>query len=193
MFFIDVLKCLYKSKDESINEKERKEIDENQIQNRARQVYELVNGWKKIPGVNEQGEINSEFLNNWISKVRELAEEHGRLDVADMQIGKLLAQYPEDKEIWPPNEICQIIETINTDSLKSNFSSATFNKRGSSTRGAFDGGDIERGHAEYFEKLSTKHRNKFPIVASILSRLAKGYREDAKRIDISAERDRLDY
>ena len=195
-FFIDVLKCLYKSKDDTITEKESKEIDDVQHRNRARQAYELLNCWVKIPGVNERLEIDSTILNEWVENVRKLATECGRLDFADIQIGKVLAQYPEEKEgkeIWPPAEICQVIEKINTDSIKSNFSSATFNKRGFSTRGAFDGGNIERGHAKYFEDLANKHRNKFPIVASILSRLAKGYIEDAKWRDKSAEIESLDY
>lgn len=192
-FFIEILKYLYKSDNEEISNAEIKKLDESQIKNRAHQAYELLNSWKKIPGVNEKFEINKQVLSEWTNKARELAENCGRLDVADIHIGQILAQYPEESDTWPPEEICQIIEEINTDSLKSNFSSATFNKRGSSTRGAFDGGDIERGHAKYFETLANKIRNKYPIVAAILSRLAKGYLEDAKRMDKRAEIDKLDY
>lgn len=192
-FFIDILKCLYKSKDESIAQKESEEVDESQAQNRAKQAYELLNGWRKIPGVDEQNEINKEILSTWIKNVRQKAEGCGRLDVADMHIGKILAQYPEENDNWPPEAISEIIEQINTDSLKNNFSSALFNKRGSSTRGAFDGGDIERGHAKYFEGLAQKNKNKFPRVSAIFSRLAKGYYEDAKRMDSRAEIDRLNY
>ena len=65
-------------------------------------------------------------------KSRELAKEASRLEVADMQIGKVLAQYPENIPEWPQEIIFQIIEEINSDSLKSNYSSALFNKRGSS-------------------------------------------------------------
>ena len=86
-----------------------------------------------------------------------------------------------------------IIEEINTDSIKSGYSSALFNKRGSSTRGPFDGGDIERGHAEYFEKLAADNKIKFPKVAEIFKQLSEGYLMDAKRMDEQAERDRLEY
>lgn len=193
LFFVDILKCVYKAKDEIETEDEKKEIDNNKYLNRAKQAYDLLNGWNKIPGVNGKFEIDVKILNEWIRSARELANKCGRLEVADMHIGKLLAQYPEENENWPPDEICQIIEQINTDSIKNNFSSATFNKRGSSTRGAFEGGDIERGHAKYFEILALNHRNKFPIVASVLSRLAKGYIEDAKQMDKRAEIDKLEY
>lgn len=192
-FFIEILKCLYKSKDEFIAEKESKDVDESQAQNRARQAYELLNGWKKIPGIDEQNKINKETLTSWIKGVRKKADECGRLEVADMHIGKILAQYPEESESWPPEVIGELIEQINTDSLKNNFSSALLNKRGSSTRGAFDGGDIERGHAKYFEKLAENNKNKFPRVSAIFNRLAMGYYEDAKRIDNRAEIDKLNY
>lgn len=57
----------------------------------------------------------------------------------------------------------------------------------------FDGGNIERGHARYFEKLYNEHKNIFPIVAEIFLRISKGYILDAKRMDESAERDKLEY
>lgn len=166
-FFIDVLKCAYKPDSDEIIEEERKELTEEQIQNRAMQAYQLLHSWDKIPGVDEAYNIDNDFLTTWVQKVRALAIQCGRIEVADMQIGQVLAQYPETIDSWPPDEICNVIETINTDSIKRNFSSATFNKRGSSSRGPFDGGDIERSHA-------------------------KGYEEDAKRMDERAERDRLE-
>jgi hypothetical protein len=103
----------------------------------------------------------------------ELALEIDRLEIADDSIGQVLAQYPENVDQWPPDEICDLIETINTKDIKSGFSVAAFNKRGLSTRGAFDGGDIERGHAQYFYKLSNRIRNKFPNTAIILDHIAK--------------------
>ncbi len=68
-----------------------------------------------------------------------------------------------------------------------------FNKRGSSSRGAFEGGNIERGHAKYFEELAKKIKNKYPNLSEVFLRLSNGYLEDAKRQDESAERDKLEY
>ena len=50
-------------------------------------------------------------------------------------------------------------------------------------------GNIERGHAKYFEKLANKYKNKYPNVSEIFQRLSNGYLADAKRMDESAERD----
>lgn len=189
-FFMEVLKWVYKSDKE---EEDTEEISDEAKRNRGHNAYQLLSSWKRIPGVSEEGTIDKAVLWEWINKVRASAEESGRLTVADLQIGNVLAEYPEKEEPWPPKEICNVIETINTDSLKSGFSSATFNKRGSSTRGPFDGGNIERGHAEYFQRQAAAIKYEFPETAKILTNLAKGYEADAKRMDESAERDKLDY
>ncbi|MFO0435048.1 MAG: hypothetical protein ACK5ZT_07355, partial [Sphingobacteriaceae bacterium] len=97
-----------------------------------------------------------------------------------------------DKD-WPVEIIYSIIEEINTEEIKRNFSAELFNKRGSSTRMPYDGGNIERAHSKYFTGLAERIKNKFPIVSTIFINLAKGYEEDAKRMDERAERDKLDY
>jgi len=193
IFFVDMLKWLYIPKDKTKIDEERKGISDEVIQNRAKQVYHLLHSWKRIPGMNSDNTIDEVELNKWVNETRKLAEAEGRLDVADMHIGQVLAQYPENAPDWPQEKIFKLIEEINSDSLKRNYSSAMFNKRGSSTRGPFDGGNIERGHAEYFEELSNDYKNKYPNVAEIFKKLSDGYLFDAKRMDESAERDRLEY
>jgi len=192
-FFIDVLKWIYIPKDKTKLENERKGISDQDIKNRAKQAYHLLHSWTKIPGMKEDYSIDETVLRDWIKKVRELAKEVSRLDVADMEIGKMLAHYPENIPEWPQEKLFQIIEEINTDSLKRNYSSALFNKSSFSSRGAFDGGDIEREKAAYFEKLSSDFKNKYPNVAEIFKRLSDGYLMDAKRMDEEAERNRLEY
>ncbi|WP_343745296.1 hypothetical protein [Chitinophaga sp.] len=192
-FFIEVLKWIYVPHDNALMEKEREGISDETIVNRGRQAFHLLHSWKKIPGMDEDNSINEVVLSEWVTKARSLAEAVSRLNVADSEIGKILAQYPEDVPEWPQKKIFQIIEEINTDSLKGGYSSGMFNKRGASTRGAFDGGDIEREKAAYFEKLANDIKNQYPNVAEIFKRLQQGYLADAKRQDESAERDRLEY
>lgn len=180
-------------KNKDLIEEDRKGISNEIVLRRTENAYELLKSLKKIPGTNPDGSIDEFHLLNWIETVRDLAIIADRLEVAVIQIGQLLAQYPENISDWPPEVICNIIENIDTGSLKRNFSSALFNKRGSSTRGPFDGGNIERAHAEYFQKLADKHKVKFPNVADIFWNLAKGYLIYAKRMDEMAERDKLEY
>jgi len=192
-FFIEVLKWVYVPKDSNKIEEERKGISDEVIQNRARQAYHLLHSWKIIPGMKEDNSIDETELNEWVKKARTLAEEASRLEVADMQIGQLLAQYPENAQQWPQEKIFKLIEEINTDSLKRNYSAAMSNKRSFSSRGAFEGGDIERDKATYFKKLADDFKNKYPNVADIFRRMEQRYLADAKQMDESAERDKLEY
>jgi hypothetical protein len=192
-FFVAVLKWVYQPKNPETVENEQKGISTDAIKNRAEQAFKLLHSWKTIPGVDIDGNIDEQFLNTWIDESRRSAENASRLEVADAQIGQVLAQFPEKNMHWPPDEICKVLERINTDSIKRNFSSATFNKRGSSSRGAFDGGNIERNHAEYFQKLAEDRRSKYPNVANILTSLANGYLADAQRMDEEAAREKLEY
>lgn len=192
-FFIDMLKWLYKPKDKAKIEEERIGISDETIQNRAKQVYHLFHSWKKIPGLQSDNSVDELDLRNWVSETRKLAETEGRLDVADMHIGQVLAQYPENIPEWPQEKIFKVIEEVNSDSLKRNYASAMFNKRGSSKRGLLDGGNIEREKAGYFGKLSNDFKNKYPNVAEIFKHLEQEYLADAKRMDESSERNSLEY
>lgn len=192
-FFIEVLKCIYIPKDKTLLEKEREGISDEAIQNREKQAYHLLHSWKKIPGMKEDNSIDEAVLKDWIVKARTLAESASRLNFADYEIGKVLAEYPENIQEWPQEKIFHIIEEINTDRLKSGYSSAMYNKRGFSTRGVFDGGDIERDKAAYFDKLANDYKNKYPNVAEIFKRMQQDYLAEAMRMDEEAERNRLEY
>lgn len=192
-FFVEVVKWVYVPKDKEKLDEERKGISDETIQKRAKQAYHLLHSWKMIPGMKTDNSIDKSELHEWIKKAREFAEEASRLEVADMHIGQVLAQFPENIPEWPQEIIFELIEEINSESLKRNYSSAMFNKRGSSTRGPFDGGNIEREHAKYFEKLANDFKNKYPNVSEIFKRLSYGYLIEAKRMDEQAERDRLEY
>ncbi len=192
-FFIDVLKVIYRPEKEEVIEEEQNNFTDEQRRIASYRVHELLHSWKKIPGTDETGKIDKDFLWKWINEARELASRFSRLEVADMHIGAVLAQYPENAVSWPPDEICEVIETIGTSSIKENFLSGIFNRQGVTTRGVFDGGTIEKDKSGYYRKLSEKHKSKFPTVYSLLQTLAKNFDRDAGMMDDQAKRDRLEY
>ena len=193
-FFVDVVRWAYKPSDDSTEQELEKDLTVEQIQNRGKQAFELLKSWRKIPGLNENNVVDFEFLNDWINKVHEIAQSKRRLEVSESCIGKVLAYYPiTEDESWPADEICEIIDNLNSKRLNEGFHVEIFNKDSFTSRAAFAGGDIERGKAARFNKLVELHRNKYPVVSGIFEILAKGYEAEAKRMDEQAERDRLDY
>lgn len=204
-FFMEVLSLLYKpDADEGKEEVEVIEEDESEAllkRSMAEQAFSLLYHWKTVPGVNDDGTINEEKLTAWVSAVRAKAEEKKLLGIADDQIGKVFAEYPEPNSqmedgvdtSWPPEPFCKIIEGIGTKQILDGFSVACYNKRGSSTRGPFDGGLREWHLVKYFTKLAADKAAKYPKLAAVFESRARGYAEEAKQEDDRAERDRLDY
>lgn len=192
-FFIEVLRCLYKSTDESLLKKEQENLSEEEIRNRATRAFKLLNSWKKVPGTREDNSIDESELRDWVYKARALARTVGRLEIADEEIGKVLARYPEDSPSWPEEKIFRIIEEINSEKLEKGYFRELRRKRSFSVRGVFDGGSIERANAAYFEKLENDFRGKYPNVSKVFRRLKKYYLWDGKRMDENAEIDKLEY
>ena len=190
--FVQLLKWLYKPKDEDRQRKEQEGLSEEQVQNAARRADLMLGAWRKIPGMQEDGTIDGTKLREWIDAARALAEECDRLEVADIHIGQLLAKYPEDSPNWPARTIFQVIEDINTEQLKKGYSNGMCNKRGVTIRGAFDGGGIERDRAEYFGELASSLMCDYPNMAGIFQRLQDEYRALANRYDEEAHRRQLD-
>ncbi|MDX2245250.1 MAG: hypothetical protein SF052_00625 [Bacteroidia bacterium] len=192
-FFINILKWLYKPENDRIEE-ETKNLSDVQIRNTAQRSQGLLSSWRRVPGVSESGEINKDNLFMWIDKAREIAKEVSRGQMADHEIGKILAQYPEEKgKNWPPIEICMVIENANSQSMLSGFSTATYNKRGTFSKDAFEGGEQERQLARKFRAYSKEICLRFPNVSQTLEKLAQSYDRQAKDEDNIAEKDSLEY
>ena len=190
--FVQLLKWLYKPKDEDRQRKEQEGLSEEQVQNAARRADLMLGAWRKIPGMQEDGTIDGTKLREWIDAARALAEECDRLEVADIHIGQLLAKYPEDSPNWPARTIFQVIEDINTEQLKMGYSNGMCNKRGVTIRGAFDGGGIERDRAEYFGELASSLMCDYPNIAGIFQQLQDDYGRLANIYDEEAHRRKLD-
>ncbi|OOQ59655.1 hypothetical protein [Mucilaginibacter pedocola] len=192
-FFVEVLTWVYRPEGKKEITGNNEGYTKEMIINRARAAHELLDSWTKIPGTDDSSQIDSEYLKNWISEVRSLAKMVGRQNVADMEIGKILGHFPEREDDWPPLPICELIEELNSDAINRNFITQVFNNHGSSSRGPFDGGNIERQLAANFNRFANLHKNKHRKLSRLFSDLAKRYELEALRMDEEAERDRLEY
>ena len=85
------------------------------------------------------------------------------------------------------------MEELNSDVLFRNYSTGMFNKRGFTTRGGYDGGDIERVSAAYFEDLKSQCLPLYPHVAKVFGNLVDQYQQMAKEMDDEATIAKLDF
>jgi hypothetical protein len=191
-FFAEVIRWIYKPKSEGSKEEEDlpKELEEQ----RAHLAWELLNTWKIIPGSDSSGRIDYQKLKSWIEKARDLCKKLGRLEVCDSHIGQVLAwSIPDENGNWPPEEVCKVIEEIQSKELERGFSTGVYNKRGIVTKSPFEGGEQERKLAEKYRKYADKCSIQFHRTASVLKKIAETYEFEAKQEDKEAEKRRLEW
>lgn len=122
-------------------------------------------------------------LQKWVDELRLLGQKYARLDMTDQSIGQILARTAEDGSgIWPPKEVCEVMESIATDDFSTGFSIGKYNARGAHWRGS--GGEQERELADKYRSLAANFAVEYPFVASVLEDLAKSYDRDAKYHDV---------
>lgn len=187
-FVVELLGHLYKP-DDAGNEEE-KEPTEVERANALRAFY-LFNQWKKIPGVDDKGKLDEKVLSDWIHAVIDKASECGQLKHAYYQLGSLLAHYPERKD--EAEKLFTVMEPIEDKAFYTNYNAGLFNKRGFTSRGPYEGGDIERGNVETFKGLYEKYHKRFPRVSKVFKDLFEQYERMAREMDDEAEITKLDY
>ena len=160
---------------------------------KVRQCYKLISTCNQVPGADESGLINYSFFQNWIIATRKLAAEAERSEIADAFIGQILARHPLDEKGLPVKEIRDLIEGINTASLKNNFSASLFNDEGPTKKGVFDGGDDERIKADEYNQKRETLVNLWPSTSAIFQGLSDSYSFSALQADNRATLMDLDY
>ena len=187
-FFVDLLTFLYKPDD---GNDEETNMDEAIRDANASRAFHLFYHWKKIPSVSPDGKIDKDALENWVNEVLRIAAEKKRVAVAQIQLGGLFANYDERND--DACDLFAIMEKIDDEAFFNNYRVGLFNKRGSTVRGPYDGGDIEKGNEYLFEGLYSRYHKHFPRVSNEFKKLAAEYEQIAKQMDDEADLTKLDY
>lgn len=167
--------------------------DKELIQRRQASMFHFFQKVSAIPGRDEHGEVRSDLLIEWISKVREGCRQFARLDAGEYQIGQLFAKSPIGKDgVWPSEPVRAALEATVTDLMKRGFTIGKYNLRGAVLRGV--GGNQEREIEAQYRQWAETLRNSHPIVSGILCDMADKYHDEADYHDTREKvRDRILY
>jgi hypothetical protein len=182
-FFVEILSLVYRPREDDA---EAVDIPEHVATN----AYRLLDEWQVVPGSTDRaGEVNDDDLNAWVEASRQLARDAGRAEVADVQIGKVLAHARgDDDETWPTRPVRDLIERVASPELEEGCQIEIYNSRGPTSRGLTAGGEQERELVKRYDDLAARIRDGWPRTAAALSSLARGYEREARRHDEEAER-----
>lgn len=185
-FFVDVVSSVYRADgdDDTAGDKELSA----QRMAVAEQSYTLLNKWAVVPGSDSDGTIDADALSEWVKNVRELAIAARRVDIIDQQVGVILsAAQAEPNGDWPPKAVREILERARSKQLEIGFQMGARNRRGVTTRGPLDGGELERDLKSHYEALAKRFRSGFPRTATVLKAIAASYKVDALYMDQLAD------
>jgi len=177
-FFCEVIRLLYRSKKETkLNKepsKEQKAI--------ASKAWKLLDGWKTPPGMQPDGTFNGEQFKLWLETVARECTASGHLEVALLNIGKVLFYSPHDPSgLWINKDVAETLNGVDEDRLRRGFSQEMYNSRG--VHWVDPTGKPERELAEKCRKQANDVENAgFQRFAVTLREMAESYDKEAERI-----------
>lgn len=180
--FVELVRRVYRGSGEK-----RRQLDPDE-QERARHAWSVLEGWRELPGMHEDGSVDPAALAEWVRVARFELADSGRADIGDEQIGQALSASPEGADgIWPAEPVRDLIEAIGSTSMETGIHVGLVNSRGITSRGVYDGGTQERALAARYRDWSRKTASKWPRTSRVLRLLAESYERDARQHDIRAE------
>lgn len=176
--FVQALALTFRRRDGSDDPPELQPISPEVAKRLAHSAYSLLSQARRLPGMNDKHELDGKKLREWIVAARDLARDCGREEIAESQIGQLLAHSPVGSDgVWPHETVREVLEDLGTEGLASGMMIGKQNARGAVWRGR--GGDQERDIAKNYRDASAAVATEHPFTARLLNELARSYDRDA--------------
>jgi hypothetical protein len=189
--FISIICDLYKTS--SSEQESDQPSDEKRA--RAEFAWHLLQSWNKPPGLEPDGQVNSQKLREWVNEARSLAIENDRSVVADLHIGHVLYYYPIDPSdsAWPHVELRRLLEELQCIDIERGIETEQFNARGVTTKDVFEGGKQERELAQKWRSWADIIDLRWIRTKTMLERIAASWDAQAISEDERADKDRIRY
>lgn len=183
-FFVQVLSAVYRPHSGSNTEKTPVPPE---VERTASHAFRLLQSWNIVPGTTATA-TDAATLTAWVKKAHRLATQSERGAVGDVHIGHVLSLSKADPDgTWPERAVRDVIELMTNDHLENGMVSGVHNKQGVTTRGLFEGGQLERGVANQYRMWADAVKFEWPRTAALLERIARSFEDTAKFHDEHAE------
>lgn len=176
-FFLELIRLVYRSENEVEETNESPDVSKRNLTQNA---YKLLREWKRCPGIQNDDSLNSEAFSAWVREARSLTEEAGYTDVAQNQIGHVLAYAPSDPNgLWIHETVATTLNGRDTGEMRSGLTTELYNQRGAFmyTKGRAER-DLAREGRVKADALDVKGYTRF---ATAMREFADGYDRQADR------------
>jgi hypothetical protein len=184
-FFCDVLHLGFRPEGESSDN--RPPLSETEAR-MATNAWRLLDGWRRVPGMRDDGTVDGDALDAWWSGVLAGCAESGYAGIAEDRLGHVLAFAPPDSDgFWINRHVADFLNRQGMDDLRTGFSVGRYNARGMHN---VTWGRAELEIAGEYDAQSDALRGEgLHRLAETVSGLADGYRRDAAREACREDRD----
>ena len=177
-FFCEVIRLIYRSK----NEEERDEEPDEQREAIASNAWRLLHEWKRPPGLQQDGSFSVQDFEAWLESVKKQCAESGHLEVATIKIGEVLFYCPADPlGLWIVQAAASVLNARDADEMRSSFRTEIFNSRGAHYVDSTGKPELELA-TQWREKADAVENAGFTRLAATLRELADSYDREAERI-----------
>jgi len=177
-FFAEILSWVFKAEDAEPRDVTTSSETEKV---RAELGYELLSTWHQLPGLREDGTIDTEQLKRWVRAAREACYAKGRGTTGDHQIGQMLAYAPDALDgIWPDIAVRDVLEELESGEIERGIAIGVDNKRGATFREVGKGGQQEKTLAVHYRTHADCIVDTWPRTAALLQRIATIYDMEAR-------------
>lgn len=176
-FYCEIIQYVYKS---TLSQKKKKiSAEKSRI---AANAYCLLNMWCTIPGMKKDESFDYVAFDKWFKDVKNKCAESGHLDVAVLNVGKVLIYTPPDEQgLWINKSIAQKLDDDENEYLRIGFSEALYNSRGAHIVDPDAKPELALAQ-KYSEWADSLDLNGFSKFASTLRELSQTYEQEAKQI-----------
>ena len=189
--FVEVLAIAFRRNDDGQDPPEWQIEDPERRATLVSASLRLLDRIERIPGIGPDSQVNAEALLDWMTEVRRLCVEHGRVEIGDEKIGQLLSKAPAEEDgAWPCLPVCEAMERIASRQIEIGFHIGVLNGRGGSSRRIDEGGVQERKLAAKYRGWAKQRAFDYPYVSGVLENIATDYDQQAETWDTKVKIDK---
>lgn len=175
-FFCELIRLIYRPKEEDKIQKETTEQEKSIATN----AWRLLHHAKVVPGTQRDGIFNAENFKAWLQQVKERCKDSGHLDVALVHVGEILIHSPPEDDLWIHRVVADALNDREADTMRDGYKTGVYNVRGAHM--VDPSGAPERALAEKYRTQAEDVENAgFHRLAVTLRQIADGYDRQAQR------------
>ncbi|MDE0319743.1 MAG: hypothetical protein OXI97_07660 [Acidimicrobiaceae bacterium] len=164
----------------------------------ASKAWTVLHYWNRIPGLRDDGTVDSSIMLDWISRALELLARRELLSLGSGYVGEMLAKAPAESSdehgIVPPPAVRDVLEALRSSGIEIRASDIEHglargisNLRGVHWRSLPDGGKADRELSDRYRAQADFVGDRWPRTARVLRLVADSYDSHGRMHDIWSE------